>query len=153
MVDARNEHENTKGTPMKTMLQHAVAVIVLAAAPLAAQDVGSPPAPAQGAFGATPQTPQQAPGAPTAGAGLPTGEVVSNEPQVGETYLRGRQRWEARTAASTAQAVELFLRAIELDPNFASARSGFSCSARRTACSALGNISVPGRPPYGTWCL
>lgn len=41
-----------------------------------------------------------------------------------ETYLRGRQRWEMRTADSTAQAVDLFLRAIELDPNFAEAWAG-----------------------------
>ena len=32
--------------------------------------------------------------------------------QAYEAYLRGRQRWEARTADSTAQAVELFLNAV-----------------------------------------
>jgi TolB-like protein/lipoprotein NlpI len=50
--------------------------------------------------------------------------------QAYEAYLRGRQRWEARTADSTAQAVELFLNAIELDPNFAQAWAGLGDAYR-----------------------
>jgi len=50
--------------------------------------------------------------------------------QAYEAYLRGRQRWEARTADSTAQAVELFLNAIELDPNFAEAWAGLGDAYR-----------------------
>jgi TolB-like protein/predicted Zn-dependent protease len=47
-----------------------------------------------------------------------------------ETYLLGRQRWEKRTAESTAQAVDLFLKAIELDPNFAEAWAGLGDAYR-----------------------
>ena len=50
--------------------------------------------------------------------------------QAYEAYLRGRQRWESRTADSTAQAVELFLNAIELDPNFAEAWAGLGDAYR-----------------------
>jgi TolB-like protein/predicted transcriptional regulator len=50
--------------------------------------------------------------------------------QAYEAYLRGRQRWEVRTADSTAQAVELFLNAIELDPNFAEAWAGLGDAYR-----------------------
>ena len=50
--------------------------------------------------------------------------------QAYEAYLRGRQRWEARTADSTAQAVDLFLKAIELDPNFAEAWAGLGDAYR-----------------------
>ena len=50
--------------------------------------------------------------------------------QAYEAYLRGRQRWEARTADSTAQAAELFLNAIELDPDFAEAWAGLGDAYR-----------------------
>ena len=47
-----------------------------------------------------------------------------------ENYLLGRQRWKARTADSTAQSVEFFLRAIELDPAFAEAWAGLGDAYR-----------------------
>lgn len=47
-----------------------------------------------------------------------------------EKYLLGRQRWAARTADSTAEAVELFLEAIEIDPNYAEAWAGLGDAYR-----------------------
>jgi TolB-like protein/Tfp pilus assembly protein PilF len=47
-----------------------------------------------------------------------------------ESYLLGRQRWSTRTTESTAEAVELFLRAIELDPEYAEAWAGLGDAYR-----------------------
>ena len=47
-----------------------------------------------------------------------------------EIYLLGRQRWAQRTAESTAESVELFLEAIELDPGFAEAWAGLGDAYR-----------------------
>lgn len=47
-----------------------------------------------------------------------------------EAYLLGRQKWTARTAASTAEAVTLFQKAIDFDPNYAQAYAGLSDAYR-----------------------
>ena len=56
--------------------------------------------------------------------------VPTDNLQAYEAYLLGRQRWEARTAESTAESVELFLKAIELDPDFAEAWAGLGDAYR-----------------------
>jgi len=47
-----------------------------------------------------------------------------------EAYLLGRQKWSARTAASTAEAVTLFQKAIDLDPDYAQAYAGLADAYR-----------------------
>jgi TolB-like protein len=47
-----------------------------------------------------------------------------------EAYMLGRQRWVARTADSTAEAVLHFQKATDLDPNFAQAYSGLADAYR-----------------------
>ena len=47
-----------------------------------------------------------------------------------ESYLLGRQRWTTRTAESTAEAVELFLKAIDLDSEYAEAWAGLGDAYR-----------------------
>jgi len=47
-----------------------------------------------------------------------------------ETYLLGRQKWTTRTAESTAEAVELFRKAVEIDPQFAEAWAGLGDAYR-----------------------
>lgn len=47
-----------------------------------------------------------------------------------EAYLLGRQKWEARTADSTAEAVGLFQKAVTLDPNYAQAYAGLADAYR-----------------------
>ena len=56
--------------------------------------------------------------------------IPTNNLEAYEAYLLGRQRWEARTAESTAESVELFLQAIELDPGFAEAWAGLGDAYR-----------------------
>ena len=47
-----------------------------------------------------------------------------------EAYLLGRERWRARTAESTNESVGLFLKAVEIDPDFALAWVGLSDAYR-----------------------
>jgi TolB-like protein/predicted Zn-dependent protease len=56
--------------------------------------------------------------------------VPTENLQAYETYLLGRQRWTTRTTESTAEAVELFLQAIELDPDYAEAWAGLGDAYR-----------------------
>jgi len=57
-------------------------------------------------------------------------KVPTNNLQAYETYLLGRQRWTTRTAESTAEAVELFRKAVEFDPGFAAAWAGLGDAYR-----------------------
>ena len=56
--------------------------------------------------------------------------VATKNLQAYEAYMLGRQRWVARTADSTAEAVTHFQRAVDLDPEYAAAWSGLADAYR-----------------------
>ncbi|MEM6640349.1 MAG: tetratricopeptide repeat protein [Pseudomonadota bacterium] len=55
-------------------------------------------------------------------------------------YLRGRKAWHQRTSDSNAEAIELFERALALDPNYAQAWSGLADAYN--FASSYGNMSA-----------
>ena len=57
----------------------------------------------------------------------PPGRPTANA-EAYERYLKGRHRWNRRTAAALDESIELFHRAIELDPAFARAHAGLADS-------------------------
>ncbi|MGB0132985.1 MAG: tetratricopeptide repeat protein [Dokdonella sp.] len=53
-------------------------------------------------------------------------QANTGNPEALQAYLKGREAWRQRTAASLALAETMFLRAVELDPDFARAWSGLA---------------------------
>jgi non-specific serine/threonine protein kinase len=64
-------------------------------------------------------------------------------PEVYEAYLKGRYEWNRRTSASLQLAIELFSRAIELDPTFAPAHAALA-----DCYNQLGTVMVGTGSPH-----
>ena len=62
--------------------------------------------------------------APPASAPKP----ATASPEAYESYLKGRHRWNRRTASALDESIDCFHRAIELDPGFARAHAGLADS-------------------------